>query len=174
MHIRSLYKTQAGHTHVRYLANAFYSPLQLLLIMTLLAPLALLSGLGLEIAAILNPASTSLKLAATVVSIGYLISFVVFKPDGPFGNVWPLGMNIYCLAQRCWNYLWLKDTGKFHRKDAKQNGNAEENKTMATGSHGVLDALDIALTFRGVGWLVKPFLHVAPLLRDHVAYLKFC
>lgn len=67
-------------------------------------------------------------------------------------TIWPLGMNIYGLAQRCISYLWLKDPVEFHRKNDNGAVNTDEKAPLV--KHGVLDALDIATTFRGVGWFV--------------------
>lgn len=148
-------------------------------------------GLGLEVFALRNTHSLFLKFAATLASVGYLVLFVVYKPPGPFTNVWPLGMNIYCLAQRCWNYLWLKKPDEFYRLDEGPNGDVggklskektetkgisegkSKDTTTSTVGHSFTNALDIALTFRGVGWYVSSSKHRANSTRYAAAHAIF-
>lgn len=115
--------------------------------MAALGPIVLPVSLVLEVMALSRPKEQPLKIMATWASICSLLYFLARPPPGSFMTLWPLGMNIFGLAQRCINYLWLKDPSQFHRK---------ENKTAVTDGkgevHGYLDALDIATTFRGVGW----------------------
>lgn len=111
--------------------------------MALLGVLILPISILLEVLALINPSDKRLKVAATAASVYSLVFFLVNPPPGSFTTVWPLGMNIYGLAQRCINYLWLKSPIELQRK----------NDVVAV-SHSIMDALEIAVTFRGVGWFV--------------------
>jgi hypothetical protein len=57
-------------------------------------------------------------------------------------TLWPLGMNIYGLTQRCINYLLLMDPAQLARK----------SQEPSDGELSVSDALEVALAFRGVDW----------------------
>lgn len=113
---------------------------------------ALALALALEVLALRNLSNKRIKVAATAASIYSLIAFIVEPPPGSFMTVWPLGMNIYCLIQRCVNYLWLRDPNEFQRRDTVKDSERKGRDFAARLC--IQDALDIALTFRGVGWFV--------------------
>jgi hypothetical protein len=115
--------------------------------MALLGSLVVLSSLCIEILALKYRYNVPLKMSATLTSIGVLAYFLFFPPPGSFMTIWPLGMNIYGLSQRCINYLWLKDPHELVRK--KDEGPAKGTKPPAISTS---DALEISTTFRGVGW----------------------
>lgn len=120
--------------------------------MASLGGLILPTSILLEVLALTNPSDKRLKVAATAASVYLLVFFLVNPPPGSFMTVWPLGMNIYGLAQRCINYLWLKSPIELQRKNdvvaARRDGKG------SAVSHSIMDALEIAVTFRGVGWFV--------------------
>lgn len=117
--------------------------------MAAFGPIILPMSLLLEVMALSRPQEQPLKIMATWASVCSLLYFLARPPAGTFMTLWPLGMNIFGLAQRCINYLWLKDPAQFHRKEKSI---ASVEKDAETEAHGYLDALDIATTFRGVGW----------------------
>ena len=108
------------------------------------------SAILLEVLALRNPADIRLKVAATTASLYSLVFFLYNPPPGSFMTVWPLGMNIYGLAQRCINYLWLKTPSELQRKTIV----AKDAGKMSPDRHRLIDAIEICLTFRGVGWCV--------------------
>lgn len=102
-----------------------------------------------EVMSISRPHEQPLKIMATWFSLCSLLYFLVSPLPGSFMTLWPMGMNIFGLSVRCINYLWLKDPSQFHRM---QQSPSMDSKDEKAGTHGYLDALDIATTFRGVGW----------------------
>jgi hypothetical protein len=115
--------------------------------MALLGSLVILSSLCIDIIALKHRYNVLLKISATLASIGVLAYFLFFPPPGSFMTVWPLGMNIYSLSQRCINYLWLKDPHELVRQTNEGPARGTKNLAMSTS-----DALEISTTFRGVGW----------------------
>lgn len=121
----------------------------------------LLTVLLLEMLALVIPTKL-LKITATSVSLYSLIFFVLNKPDGTFMTVWPLGMNIYGLTAKCINFLWLRDPAELVRVSGSTSTddgakNADAGKVKSPIRHSVsrvMDAFEIAVTFRGVGWYV--------------------
>ncbi|EXJ89644.1 hypothetical protein A1O3_02711 [Capronia epimyces CBS 606.96] len=146
--------------------------------MTSYGSLVLLTSLLFEVLALNNLSDTRLKVMATTASLYALVYFLISPPPGSFMAVWPLGMNIHGLVQRCISYLWLRSPTELVRKEKEKEKGGEKGqkrKRVKFSGEGeeleldrdvpdisVLDALDVATTFRGVGWFVKPLFLQSP------------
>ncbi|GIZ44776.1 hypothetical protein CKM354_000796500 [Cercospora kikuchii] len=130
--------------------------------MTYVPAVAIALGLSFEILALRDPRNVLLKTVATATSLSYLALFIIYKPAGSFTNVWPLGMNIYCLAQRCWNHLWLREPSEIRRHAARRDSGVEMKQNEVnqdlkkapakTDEITFADAFEIAISFLGIGW----------------------